>query len=60
MKRVERYARPAELSAALALASADRDARWLAGGTSLLAGDYADKPSSVIDISAVVPGGVRS
>ncbi len=58
MNTVERYSRPPDLAAALAAAASDPGAVWLAGGTSLLAGDYADKPSSVIDIGAFIPRGI--
>jgi len=60
MKTVERYYHPADLSAALAAAAGDPDAVWLAGGTSLFAGDYADKPAAVIDISTFIPRGVAA
>ncbi|MGO8692549.1 MAG: FAD binding domain-containing protein [Rectinemataceae bacterium] len=59
MKIVQRFARPPDMGAAFALAEQDSSARWLAGGTSLLAGDYADKPASVIDIGAFIPRGIE-
>jgi putative selenate reductase FAD-binding subunit len=58
MNTVERYSRPPDLAAALAAAASDPDAVWLAGGTSLLAGDYSDKPASVIDIGSILPRGI--
>jgi CO/xanthine dehydrogenase FAD-binding subunit len=59
MTRVARYAKAASWREALALSRAEADARWLAGGTFLLAGDGADKPESVIDIGAALPRGIE-
>ena len=59
VKKVERYARPSSLEAALKLKEEDRGAAWLAGGTFLLAGDGRDKPESVIDVGAFIPGELR-
>jgi putative selenate reductase FAD-binding subunit len=53
------YTRPADLAAAIKLKAADPAARYLAGGTYLLAGDKREKPASLIDIGAILPAGVE-
>ena len=53
------YSRPADLAAAIKLMAADPAARYLAGGTYLLAGDKRQKPASLIDIGAILPTGVE-
>jgi probable selenate reductase FAD-binding subunit len=55
---VKSYSRPADLAAAIKLKAADPAARYLAGGTFLLAGDRRDKPEAVIDIGSILPVGV--
>ena len=60
MKRIERYAKPNSLEAALALKANDPGAAWLAGGTYLLAGDRRDKPESAIDVGAFIPRELRA
>ncbi len=52
---IERYQRPSTLEEALAAKQADPGAAWLAGGTFLLAGDFRDKPASVLDVTRVLP-----
>ncbi|MDA8426555.1 MAG: FAD binding domain-containing protein [Treponema sp.] len=59
MKTVQRYVRPRDLGQALHLAKEDPGAVWLAGGTLLLAGDYADKPASVVDVGPVLGRGIE-
>lgn len=59
MTKVARYAKPSTWQEALALRRADAGARWLAGGTYLLAGDGADKPESVVDLGAALPRGIE-
>jgi probable selenate reductase FAD-binding subunit len=55
MRKVARYSRASTWEEALAARRADPSARWLAGGTFLLAGDGLDKPESVVDISSALP-----
>ena len=52
---LQTYTRPASLAEALAAKQADPGAAWLAGGTFLLAGDFRDKPVSVLDIGRLLP-----
>lgn len=52
---IERYQRPSNIEEALAAKQADPGAAWLAGGTFLLAGDFRDKPASVLDVGRVLP-----
>ncbi len=56
--QIERYQRPSSLAEALAAKQADPGAAWLAGGTFLLAGDFRDKPASVLDIGRILPRAV--
>lgn len=55
---IERYQRPSNLEEALTLKHSDPGAAWLAGGTFLLAGDFRDKPASVLDIGRILPRAV--
>jgi len=59
MTRVQRYARPSTWLEAIDAARRDVAATWLAGGTFVLAGDFRDKPESVIDLAAALPRGVE-
>ncbi|HUW42219.1 MAG TPA: FAD binding domain-containing protein [Rectinemataceae bacterium] len=59
MKTVQRYVRPPDLGQALKLAKEDPGAVWLAGGTILLAGDYAGKPASVVDVGPILGRGIE-
>ncbi len=55
MTTVQRYVKVASALEALAARRADPAARYLAGGTVLLAGDGRDKPESVIDLGEALP-----
>lgn len=52
---VHDYLRPSSLDDALALKAGHPDGVFLAGGTFLLAGDYRDKPGTLIDLSRLLP-----
>lgn len=58
MTTVQRYLRPASAAEVLEARRADPSARYLAGGTVLLAGDDRDKPESVIDLGGVLTRGI--
>ena len=58
MSKVLRYSKASSWEEALAARRDDPAARWLAGGTVLLAGDGREKPESVIDLSAFLPRGI--
>jgi probable selenate reductase FAD-binding subunit len=60
MSKVLRYARASSPLEALSAMRADPSASWLAGGTCLLAGDFRDKPESVIDVGSALPGSIES
>jgi probable selenate reductase FAD-binding subunit len=51
---VKRYSKARSWQEALELRGAESGARWLAGGTVLLAGDGRDKSDSVIDLGSAV------
>jgi CO/xanthine dehydrogenase FAD-binding subunit len=53
------YVRPATLAEAIKLMAATPTARYLAGGTFLLAGDRREKPAALIDIGAVLSAGIE-
>jgi putative selenate reductase FAD-binding subunit len=55
---VQDYLKAASLGEALALKADHPGFPFLAGGTFLLAGDYRDKPSGVIDVGGVLPRGI--
>lgn len=52
---VQEYLRATSLEEALSLKASHPGAAYLAGGTFLLAGDYRDKPESLIDLAQVLP-----
>lgn len=56
---VKTYSRPATLAEAIKLKAADPGARYLAGGSFLLAGDASRHPERVVDVGAVLPGGLE-
>jgi CO/xanthine dehydrogenase FAD-binding subunit len=58
MTSVRRFSKAASIEEAIALRRADPSARYLAGGTLLLAGDGRDKPESLIDLGTALPRGV--
>lgn len=58
MTKVRRYIKASSLDGALEARRGDPAAAWLAGGTLLLAGDYAQKPESAIDLSGALPRGI--
>ena len=55
MTKVARYSKASTWEEALASRRADPSARYLAGGTFLLAGDERDKPDSVVDVGSALP-----
>ena len=59
MNAVKRYSRARSWQEALELRAAESGARWLAGGTFLLAGDGRDKPESVIDLGSALPRAIE-
>jgi probable selenate reductase FAD-binding subunit len=59
MTKVRRYSRASGPAESLAARAADPAARWLAGGTFLLAGDGIDKPEAVVDVGAALPRGIE-
>jgi len=56
---VKRYSRAGSWHEALELRDGEPGARWLAGGTALLAGDGRDKPDSVIDLGSALPRAIE-
>ncbi|HNX30926.1 MAG TPA: FAD binding domain-containing protein [Holophaga sp.] len=54
------YERPSGVEEALAARRKNPAAAWLAGGTFLLAGDFRDKPASVIDVGRILPRGIAA
>ncbi len=58
MTAVGSYLEAASIPEALAARRAAPGAAWLAGGTLLLAGDFRDKPESVIDLGRALPRGI--
>jgi probable selenate reductase FAD-binding subunit len=60
MTKVARYSRVSTWEEALAARRADPSSQWLAGGTFLLAGDYRDKPESVVDVGPALPRGIEA
>jgi CO/xanthine dehydrogenase FAD-binding subunit len=57
MTTVQRYTKASTWREALSARAADPAARYLAGGTFILAGDETDKPEAVIDLGASLPRG---
>jgi xanthine dehydrogenase small subunit len=56
---IETYLRPESLEAALSAKRANPGATWLAGGTYLLAGDFRNRPASVIDVGRLLSHDIR-
>lgn len=56
---LQTYSRPANLAEAIKLKAGAPAARYLAGGTFILAGDGREKPEALIDIGRVLPAGLE-